>query len=96
MNPSLEGIGVVREISWKDRKLGIVLELSGLEGKPIALTAEEIEISPDGSSVRIHNFSANMDFAQNALSRFVAGKTFDIPEGGARLALVNAKKLFDL
>ncbi len=35
-------------------------------------------------------------FAQTALDRFAAGKSFEIPEGAARFAVVAAKKVLGL
>lgn len=91
VNPNIEGIGVVKEISFRDRTLFLTVVLDGLEDRPIEISCSRLEIAPDGSSVTVHEFQSNMPFAQNALNRF-AVRPFSVPEGGARMAVVAAKK----
>ncbi len=95
MNPVLEGIGVVKEISWRDGSLFLTLVLEGLEDRPIDVRCSEIEIAPDGSALTIHKFESNMPFAQTALNRF-GTRAIEIPEGNARFAVVTAKKTLGL
>lgn len=95
VNPFFEGIGVVREISFRDKMLYLTIALEGLEDRPIDIRCSELEIAPDGSSVTIHGYESNMPFAQNLLSRFAA-KPLPIPEGGGRLAALAAKKALGL
>ena len=95
VNPSLDGIGVVREISFREGSLFLTLVLEGLEDRPVDVRCSEIEIAPDGSQIMIHRFESNMPFAQNALNRF-AVRPIDIPEGGARVAVLTAKKALGL
>lgn len=95
VNPALEGIGVVREISFKDGSLFLTLILEGLEDRPIDVRCSEIEIAPDGSQLTIHQFESNMPFAQNALTRY-GTRPIDIPEGSARFAVATAKKALGL
>lgn len=95
MNPSLEGIGVIKEITLKDKQLHITMILEGLEDKPLTICASDIEIAPDGSSISINKYESNMPFAQNALARFVPNP-LPIPEGSARTGVNAARKLLDL
>lgn len=95
VNPNLDGIGQVREISYRDKMLLLTLVLEGLEDRPVEIRCSSIEIAPDGSSVRIGGFESNMPFAQNALNRF-ATEPFAVPEGSARMAVCAAKKLLGL
>lgn len=95
VNPNLEGIGKVTEISFKDKTIFVTVVLEGLEDTPIEACCRKIEIAPDGSSVTLADFDSKLPFAKNALNRFAA-KTFDIPEGKTRSALAAAKKTFGL
>ena len=93
--PNLEGIGVVKEIRYKDKIAKLTIELSGLENSPMTLYASEIAVADDGSSITVNKFESNMPFMQVALNRFIAGKPIAIPED-ARDALALAKKALDL
>lgn len=95
VNPNLEGIGVVKEISFRDKKLHLKLVLDGLEDKVIEISCSKVTIAPDGSSVGLSGFSSNMPFAENALNRF-APKAFSVPDGAGRIALVAARKVLGL
>lgn len=95
MNSHLEGIGVVKSIAYKDGKLILTVVLEGLEDHPLSIEAGEIEIAPDGSTIKVGKFNANIPFANNALNRFATNK-FNVPEGGARTALKTAKTLLGL
>lgn len=95
VNPNLEGIGRVTEISFKDKTVFVTVVLDGLETQPIEACCRKIEIAPDGSSIKLSDFDAKLPFAKNALNRFAA-RPFDIPEGKARAALIAAKKTFGL
>lgn len=95
MEPVLEGIGTVRELSYRDGQLFLSLVLEGLEDRPIDVRCSEIDISPDGSQLIVHKFESNMPFAQTALNRF-ATRPIAIPEGSARFALATAKKTLGL
>lgn len=95
VNPNLEGICTVNEISYRDKALALTLTLDGLEDHPIEVTCSEIEIAPDCSTITIHKYESNMPFAQNALRRF-ACKPIPIPEGGARTAVCTARKVLGL
>lgn len=95
MNPNLDGIGVVREISYRDKMLFLTIALDGLEDRPIDLRCSDIKIAPDGSTITIHGFESNIAFAQNALNRF-ATRPFKVPEGGARMAVMAVKKALGL
>ncbi|MFG6376350.1 MAG: hypothetical protein K1W05_10620 [Desulfovibrio sp.] len=91
----LEGIGTVETINYKNKKLFLGLSLEGLP-QPIEVECSDICFAPDGSAVTVNCFSANVPFAQTALDRFAAGKSFEIPEGAARFAVVAAKKVLGL
>ena len=80
VNPNLEGIGVVKEIIYKNKAIGLTVELAGLEDKPIRLNASDIAFSGDNSSVTVNKIESNMPFMQAAMARFVVGKPIDIPE----------------
>lgn len=95
VNPALEGIGTVREISFRDGALFLTLILDGLEDRPIDVRCSEIEIAPDGSELIIHKFESNMPFVQTALNRYGV-RQIPIPEGSARFAVVSAKKALGL
>ena len=93
--PNLEGIGVIREIKYKDKAAKITVELAGLEKNPITLYASDIVVADDGSSIIVNKFESNMAFMQVALSRFLAGRPIYVPED-ARGSLAMAKKILDL
>lgn len=95
VNANIEGIGVVREISFKDGKVHLALVLNGLEDREIGITCASVAIAPDGSSVTLGDFDSNMPFAKNALDRF-ASRKIDVPPGAARTALLLAKKALGL
>lgn len=91
----LEGIGVIKQITFKDAKLNLTVILNGLENHEITVTCDDIGISPDGASLSIGSFASNMPFVENALNRF-APKIFAVPEGKAREALIAAKQALEL
>lgn len=95
INPKLEGIGKVEEISYRERELFVRLRLEELEDHPLEVVCSDITLADDGSSVRIGKFRANKKFMQTALDRYLAGKAIPVPEG-ARLTLAGAKKMFGL
>ncbi|MDE5833531.1 MAG: hypothetical protein K2H64_11265 [Desulfovibrio sp.] len=95
VRPNLEGIGVVKEIRYKDKILKLTIELAGLENQPITVYASDIVIADDGSSVTVNKFESNMPFMQVGLNRFLAGQSFDVPED-ARGSLSMAKKVLGL
>ena len=86
MGEYLDGIGVIRELTWKDGVLHLEIILNGLEDRPIDVSARDIEIAPDASAITIRSFESNMPFAQTALSRY-ATRTFAVPEGKGRSAV---------
>lgn len=94
MDEYLEGIGVIKELVWKDQALQVTLELNGL-AQPITITAKDIDIAPDASSITVKTYTANMPFVDVALNRF-ATQTFAVPAGKGRLALQAAKKALGL
>lgn len=96
LNPKLSGIGVVDEMIYRDKRLFLKLRLEGLEDRPIDVRCSEINIAPDGSSLSIGKFESNMPFARVALESFAANRVFEIPEGGARVAIMAAKKVLGL
>lgn len=79
MNANLEGIGVVREISFKNGRLMLNIVLEGLQDRPISIEADQIEIAPDESFVTVKSFKSDMPFVHNALNRFASGP-FAIPD----------------
>lgn len=95
VNPNIEGIATVKEMCWKDKTLYLLLVLNGLEDHPIEVTASDIKIAPDCSSITIGSYDSNMPFAYNALNQF--GKSpIAIPEGNARMGLKMAKSALGL
>lgn len=94
VNPNLEGIGTVREISYKDGKIYLTIILEGLEDHPMSIEASDIEIANDASTIKVNKFKANKPFLHNALNRFAVCK-FDIPES-SRTALKTAKTVLGL
>lgn len=96
MNPRLDGIGTIEEFAYKDKKLFCKLRLEGLEDHPLEVVCEDIRIAEDGSNLIINKFIANKKFLQTTLDNFMAGRIIEIPEGGARLGVVAAKKLLGL
>lgn len=95
VNPNLEGIGRVTDISFKDKTIFVTLVLDGLENQPIEACCRKIEVAPDGSSVKLSDFDSKLPFVKNALNRFAA-RSFDIPEGKVRALLAAAKRTFGL
>lgn len=91
MSEYLEGIGVIKALAWKDGRLTVELILNGLEDRPIEVIARDIEIAPDGSSIRINAYEANMPFAATALNRY-AVRAFAVPDGLARAAVQAIRK----
>ena len=81
LNPAVASIGRIREISYRDLKLFLVVELTGLEGQPLEISSGLITIADDGSYVQFGQFDSNMLFAKNALDMFATAK-FAIPEKG--------------
>ncbi len=96
VNPRLEGIGKVEEMTFRDKKLYARLQLEDLEDHPLEITCEDISVAGDGSSVTVGKFTANKKFMRTALDRYLAGRPIPIPEGKARLAILAAKKLMGL
>ena len=96
VNPKLTGIGEVEAITYKDKQLCVKMRLEDLEEHPLEVACTDIELAPDGSNVKIGSFKANKKFMQAALDQYVAGKPIAIPEGGARLAVLGAKKVLGL
>lgn len=94
MDINLEGLAVIREFSWKNKKLFITLVLEGLPDNPISVEASDLEIAPDCSSIIVKSFKSDMPFVHNALKRFAEG-SFDVPEG-ARAQVKNVKCLLGL
>lgn len=97
LNPRLAGIGQVCQINYDKNKgsLSLQIILVGLEDRPIAVEARDVEIAPDGSSVMVKSFSSPLPFAHNALNRF-ATRPFPVPEGMARIALKTARAVLGL
>lgn len=95
VNPNIEGIGTVKKILFENGKLLLTVELTGLEDRPIDITASDIRIAPDNSSIEVRMFESNMPFVQTALNRF-ATRAFDVPEGSARMGLATAKAVLGL
>lgn len=96
INPQLEGIGAVEELTWKDGSIRGTLRLADLEDHPIEVVCSDIRIAPDGGSIVIGKLASNKKFAENAFKRFVEGRQFEIPEGAARAAALTARKLLGL
>lgn len=94
MDINLDGLGVIREMSFKDRTLFIRLELEGLPDQPIAITAEDVAIAPDGSELFVKSFKSDMPFLHTALNRFASGP-FAIPQD-AREMLKAARSVLNL
>lgn len=91
MSQYLDGIGIIKKISYENGKIFLTLILEGLEDKPIDITCSEIDIAADGSAITVRQFESNMPFVKNVLNRY-AVKTFAIPSGKARLAAECVKK----
>lgn len=96
INPKLEGIGIIEDIQYKDKKLFARLRLADMEDHPLEVTCEDINLSEDGSTVTINKFTANKKFLQTALDRYMAGKPITVPDGTPRMAVISAKKLLKL
>lgn len=96
INPRLEGIGKVEDITFKDKKLYARLRLVDLEQHPLEIVCEGIKLAPDGSTVIIGKFTANKSFMQVALDRYLAGKPINVPDGAPRLAVMGARKFLGL
>lgn len=95
VNPNIDGIGVVKSLSYDQGKIQLTVILEGLEDHPLAIEASDIEIAPDGSTIKVGNFMSNLAFAHNALNKF-AVREFEVPEGSARTGLLMAKKVMGL
>lgn len=95
MDANLEGIGTIKDIAYRQGQLVLTVVLEGLEDRPLTIGASEVEIAPDGSSIKVGKFDSNMAFANNALNRF-AVREFPIPEGSARTALKMARTVLGL
>lgn len=91
----LENIGKVEEIYWKNGHLFLKLKLDGLD-RPVECECFEIHVASDGSAVSVGKFSSNLAFMENALNRFVAGKSLDVPQGATQLAVKAASKILGL
>lgn len=94
MKELLEGIGQVKELQYKDKKFHLTLVLNGIE-QPINISCSNIEFGPEGRSVTVHEFDSDMPFIKVALNRF-ATRTFDVPDGAARLAVESTRKILDI
>lgn len=94
MLPDLRGIAVIREVSLKNSRLCLVIELAGLEDRPVEVELGNFSISGDGASVAVGEVRSNMPFVENALERFMP-RTFSVPES-ARAAVLAAKAAFGI
>lgn len=94
MDSLIDGLGEIKSIRYQDGKIMLTVVLEGLEGTPIQIAVEEIEIAPDGSSIKIKKFQSSMPFVHNALNRF-AVREFKVPDK-AKSALLMAKKALGL
>lgn len=97
LNPRLVGIGEVSKITYDKHEgvLSLQIVLLGMEDRPITVEARDMEIAPDGSSIRVKSFRSPLPFAHNALNRF-ATRPFPVPPGMARIALKTAKPVLGL
>lgn len=96
LNPAVASIGRIKEISYRDLKLFLVVELAGLEGQPVEISSGLITIADDGSYIQFGEFDSNMLFAKNALDMFATTK-FAVPDKRlVRTVLVTAKKILGL
>ena len=84
----LDGIIELREILIVDRKPTMVFTLTGMPDRELSAVVGTVDISEDGSSVRLSNFSSNVPFLENALNRFV---TRPIPIEDAKVAFALRK-----
>ena len=95
-NPAITQIGVIKEISYRDKKFFLTVELLGLEGNDIEVCINSMEIAPDAGYVEIKDFDSNRLFAKNALNMFAAKKYMVPDKGMVRTALKTAKKVLGL
>lgn len=96
INPRLEGIGTVEQLTIKGKEIFLIIKLAGMENTPIDVTGSEISIAEDGSSVTIGKFESNMPWVQNALDMFMANRPMSIDDADVRKAAVVARKIFGL
>lgn len=95
VNPNIDGIGIVKKISFEDKKLYLTVELAGLEDRPVDIVVSDIRIAPDNSTIEARSFEASMPFIQTALNRF-ATRVFSVPEGSIRMGLATSRAVLGL
>ena len=84
-NQYLDGIMDVREVRIVDGRPTVTFTLAGIPEHELTATVGTVDISEDGRSVRLGDFSSNAAFLENALNRLV---TRPIPIRNAWAALV--------
>ena len=84
----LDGIMELKEIRIVDKKPAMIFTLTGMPDRELTATVGTVDISEDGSSVRLGDFSSNAAFLENALNRFV---TRPIPIEDTRVAFALRK-----
>ena len=87
-NQYLDGIMDVREVRIVDGRPTVTFTLAGIPEHELTATVGTVDISEDGSSVRLGDFSSNAAFLENALNSFV---TRPIPIEDTRVAFALRK-----
>lgn len=94
MKDLFDGIGTIQELTFQDKTLKLLVRLDGLD-KPVEITASNIEIAPDGATVKVNSFDSDLPFLKAALNRF-ATRPFTLPEGNPREGAECARKVLGL
>ena len=79
LNPKLEGIAKISEITKDGNSFYIKGTLQGFEDRPMTITCSEVEIAKDASYVKIGRVSSNYEFFQNIMDR-IGELKMPIPE----------------
>lgn len=91
INQHIAKYGRLKSLFLKDGQVRASLLLNGLDDREITIACTSVDIAKDGSEVSFGGFSANLPCVEQALNDFCT-RTFQVPPGRARLALVIARK----
>lgn len=71
-NKAIADYGTLRRLQFEGGVLKGKVVLHGLEEREIDISCATVEISPNGTSIRLANFRSNLAFAEKALNNFAA------------------------
>lgn len=91
INKHIAKYGKLKSLFFKDGEVRASLLLNGLDDREITIACTSVDIAEDGSQVSLGGFRANLPCVEQALNDFCT-RTFQVPAGGARIALIAARK----